>query len=103
MQICVDCIKPSCKGLGNISLIMKLPEVVKAWLTTREKLTESEKRVTFLTQCLAALEEEMKTVRRENTELRMPLLCEGCRRYLQSKHPGDTIEVSPCTKCIGIA
>ena len=82
---------------------MKLPEVVKAWLTAKEKLLESETRVTFLTQRVAALEEELKEVRRENTELRMPLLCEKCRWYLQSKHPGDTIEVCPCANCIGIA
>ena len=101
MQICVDCIKASYKGFS--CSIMKLPDVVKAWLTTKEKLLESEKRVTFLTQRLTLLEEELKEVRRENTELRMPLLCEGCKRYLQSKHPGDTIEVCPCAKCIGIA
>ena len=99
----VDCIKASGKGKGFISSIMKLTEVVKAWLTTKEKLLESEKRVAFLTQRLTLLEEELKELRRENTELRMPLLCEGCKRYLQSKHPGDTIEVCPCAKCIGIA
>ena len=81
---------------------MKLPEVVKAWLTAKEKLLESEKRVTSLTQRIAALKEEMKEVRRENTELRMPLLCEKCRRYLQSKHPGDTIEVCPCANFVPV-
>ena len=82
---------------------MSVKKVVGAWLGAKEKLAESQKRVTYLTQRLAALEEEMKVLRRENTELRMPLLCDGCRTYLQSKHPGDTIEVYPCAKCIGIS
>ena len=90
------------KGCFSYS-IMKLPDVVRAWLTTQQKLLESEKQVSFLTTQLTRLEEELKEVRRENTELRRPLLCEACTRYLQSKHPGDTIEVCPCANCIGIA
>ena len=78
------------KGLVCHS-IMKLPEVVKAWRTSQQKLLESEKQVTFLTKQLNRLEEELKEVRRENTDLRMPLLCEGCKRYLQSKHPGTRL------------
>ena len=98
-NVCYKCV---C-GKGFVYSIMKLPEIVRAWLTSQQKLFENEKQVTFLTKQLQRLEEELKEVRRENTDLRMPLLCESCKRYLQSKHPGDTIEICPCVHCIGIA
>ena len=82
---------------------MKLPELLKAWLTSQQKLLKSEKQVTFLTKQLQTLEEELKDVRRDNTNLRMRLLCDACKTYLLSKHPGDTIECYPCPHCIGIA
>ena len=66
------------------------------------KTGRKSKKVTHLTLRLARLEEEIEDLRRENTELRIPLLCDACRTYLQSKLPGDTIEVCPCAKCIGI-
>ena len=80
----------------------KVVELTYAWFGAQEKLVESQKRVTHLTLRLARLEEEIEDLRRENTELRIPLLCDTCRMYLQSKLPGDTIEVCPCAKCIGI-
>ena len=80
----------------------KVVELTYAWFGAREKLVESQKRVTHLTRRLALLEEKIGDLRREDTELRIPLLCDTCRTYLQSKLPGDTIEVCPCAKCIGI-
>ena len=80
----------------------KIVELTYAWFGAQEKLVESQKRVTHLTLRLARLEEEIEDLRRENRELRIPLLCDTCRMYLQSKLSGDTIEVCPCAKCIGI-
>ena len=80
----------------------KVVELTYAWFGAQEKLVESQKRVTHLTHRLALLEEELEDLRRENLELRIPLLCDTCRTYLQSKLPGDTVEVCPCAKCIGL-
>ena len=87
-------------GLG---LVMKLPELLKAWLTSQDELRKSEKQVIFLTKQVNILEEELKDVRKDNFKLRLKLLCDACKTYLLSKHPGDTVECSPCTHCVGIA
>ena len=58
--------------------------------------------MTFLTQRVAAVEEEMKEVRRENTELRMPLLCEGCRRIYKANTLGTRLRSAHAPIVLGL-
>ena len=73
----------------------KVVELSYELYEAKEKLVESQKRVSQLIHCLASLEEE-------NEKLHRLLLCGACRAYLESKRPGDTIEAGACTECIGI-
>ena len=82
-----------------ISLIMSAKKVVELTyelFEVKEKLVESQKRVTKLLQRLAHVEEE-------NTTLTRLLLCRQCKTYVDSKGPGDTIEARACSECIGIS
>ena len=69
---------------------------------TKEELRESQKHVTELTNHITVLKIEIKALRLDNQQLRMRLLCDKCRTYLQGKLPGDTIVEYDCVKCIGI-
>ena len=80
----------------------KVVELSYELYEAKEKLVESQKRVSQLIHRLASLEEEIQDVRLENEKLRPVLLCDACREYLESKRPGDTIEAGACTECIGI-
>ena len=80
----------------------KVVELTYELYETQEKLTKSQKHVTKLTNHITLLKMEIEALRLDNKQLRMRLLCDQCRSYLQSKLPGDTIVEYDCAKCIGI-
>ena len=102
-MIDIHCVVWFIKGRGfervMITLTMSAKKVVELTyelFEAKEKLAESQKRVSQVLHRLASLEEE-------NEKLTRLLLCRKCRAYVESKRPGDTIEARACSECIGIS
>ena len=48
------------------------------------------------------LKDQCLALRLDNDGLRYIMLCQDCRRYLDNKRPGDTVEGYSCPSCIGL-
>lgn len=79
-----------------LDLVMLLTEKEEVLQNTQRQLRQREKACEELKeQCLA--------LRLDNDGLPYIMLYQNCRRYLDSKRPGDTVEGYSCPSCIGVA
>ena len=86
--------KNAIKVLNN-STPMMLREKEEVLDKTQRQLRQKEKECDELKdQCLA--------LRLDNDGVRYIMLCQDCRRYLDNKRPGDTVEGYSCPSCIGL-
>ena len=51
---------------------------------------------------MTKLKDQCLALRLDNDGLRYIMLSQDCRRYLDSKRPGDTVEGYSCPTCIGL-
>ena len=77
-------------------LVMLLREKEEVLENTQRQLRQKEKACDeWKEQCLALW--------LDNDSLRCIMLCQNCRRHLDSKRPGDTVEGYSCPSCMGVA
>ena len=79
----------------------RLLDMTRAWRDCEVELKQLRALLQVRDEQIEVMKGQIAALQTDNAQLRYELLCPKCKRYLDSKQPGDTILAIPCPSCIG--